>query len=223
MTTGSDTPLLIPDTTVLAGPDHAPVTEAIVLPRQLSLRPVEPADAPLLARWFNDYENIKWMSTFVRCRKHTTEELRQDIVSSDPSSERLFMVYDEWGIEPIGHAGIDGIDQHDRRAEIFFLIGDRANQGKGYGRMILRLLIEQAFDAMGLNSLFATAAVENHASVRLLESGGFRRIGIRREFNLVDGAFVDEVFLDMTRKDYQAMKDGAAGIAGVPAGGTQMQ
>ncbi len=170
---------------------------------RLFLRPVKVSDAPLLARWFNDKENIKYMSTVVRCKKHSPRGIRQNIRQSDPEYERQFMVCLKQDKKPIGHAGIDELDFYDRRGEIFFLIGNKKEQGQGYGREILALLLEYAFDKLHLNSLLATATVENIPSLRALRRAGFKKVGLRREYNYINGRFKDEIFLDLTAKDYR--------------------
>lgn len=168
--------------------------------RTITLREVVASDAEFIARWYNDSENIRYMSTVVRARKHTVASVKKDIETSDPGFERLFMV--EADGEIIGHCGIDDIDSHDQRAEIFFLIGIEDARGKGIGKEIGRLLLENAFRKMDLNSLYATAAVENEASIRILEHLGFKRIGIRREYNKIGDKFVDEVLFDMLKEEY---------------------
>lgn len=174
--------------------------------RRVALRKAALEDAPLIASWYSDPEVAKYMSYVVRCRTYTPESVEKELRESDPGYEQLFMVCLAESGEPIGHAGIDDLVMEDSRAEIFFLIGEKDGRGKGYGREIVEALVEYAFDEMGLNSLFATAAVDNPASVACMERAGFSRIGVRREFNNIGGRYIDEVFLDLTRSDYLASK-----------------
>lgn len=190
---------------------------------RLRFRRAGPEDAGILARWFNDSENMKFMSTKIRGRVHSADSILQDMGRVTDGSEYLWMVYlDDPGSseagpeephrgshpspEPVGHAGIDDIDLHDKRGEIFFLIGDLGAQGIGLGREIARFLMDHAFNHLGLNSLFATTTVENVQSGRILEAVGFTRIGIRREFHYLNGCFHDEVLYDITRSDYRARR-----------------
>lgn len=173
---------------------------------KIFLRPVRLADAPLIARWFNDWENVKYMSTLVRCQKHTPATIRKSIREIDPGFERLFIVENEKESEPIGHAGIDNIDFRDKRGEIFFLIGEKKEKGKGYGREIIRQLLDYAFHKLKLNSLLATVTIKNLPAQKVLEKAGFKRVGIRREFNYINRKFLDEIFYDILRKDYLKRK-----------------
>jgi len=173
--------------------------------QKIFLRPMGKKDAGLVAGWFNDSDNISFMGTAVRHVKHTPESIWNDIVEMkkfDPYYEHLFMVCLEGEDEPIGHAGIDEADMNDKRGEVFFLIGKKEHKGKGYAPMIVDLLMDYAFNKLGFNTLFATVCVENIAAIKTTERTGFKRIGIRREYNFIGGRFVDEVFYDLTRKEY---------------------
>ena len=86
----------------------------------ISLKNIELKDAAIVARWFNDSENVKYMSTLVRCRHHTKESVELELKESDPDFERLYMIYEDGNPDPIGQAGIDDMDLNDKRAEIFF-------------------------------------------------------------------------------------------------------
>ncbi len=178
------------------------------------LREVKFTDAELIANWCNDKENIKYMSTLVRCKVHSKENIEKEINNIDPNYERLFMIClkckeNEKGKEgeeskefPIGHAGIDDLDFDDLRGEIFLMIGEKGEHSKGYGLETVKLLLNYGFNKLGLNSIFATVAVENKPSLRLLEKAGFKQVGIRREYNKINGRFVDEVFFDIIKTDY---------------------
>jgi RimJ/RimL family protein N-acetyltransferase len=173
--------------------------------QKIFLRPMEKKDAGIVAEWFNDSDNIGFMGTAVRHTEHTAKSVWYDIVEMrklDPDYEHLFMVCLEGEKEPIGHAGIDEADMNDLRGEIFLLIGKKEHKGKGYGPMIINLLLDYAFGKLGFNTLFATVCVENIAAMKTTERAGFKRIGIRREYNKIGGRFVDEIFYDLTRKEY---------------------
>ena len=173
---------------------------------KLFLRTVDIKDAPLITKWFNDTETVKFMSTVVRCQLHTHESIEEQVKMSDPDFERLFMVCLDDRPEPIGHAGLDELDFYDKRGELFLMIGEKSERGKGYGLQIVNLLLDFAFNELKLNSVFATVTCVNKPSMRALEKAGFAKIGIRRDFNFIDGKFWDEVFYDITLKDYLALK-----------------
>jgi len=170
------------------------------------LREVNIDDANLIAQWYNNKENIKFMSTIIRCKNHSKKEIEKELRNLDPNYERLFMICLKGKEQPIGHAGIDDIDFEDLRGEIFFLIGNQEEQSKGYGFKVAMCLLDYAFNKLKLNSLFASASVENVSSQKVLLKSGFKVIGIRREYNNFKGKFSDEIFYDLTKSDYFKQK-----------------
>jgi RimJ/RimL family protein N-acetyltransferase len=174
--------------------------------KEIFLRRVEAKDAFILSEWFNDSENVKYMSTVIRCKYHTRESIESEIKNSDDNYERLFMACVKGHEVPIGHAGIDDIDSNDKRGEIFFLIGDMDEQGKGYGKIIVRLLLDYAFNELCLNTLSATATLENTPSIIILAKCGFRQGGLRRQYHRLDGRYLDEILFDITRNDYESAR-----------------
>src|SRR3989338_8098098 len=168
---------------------------------KISLRKITARDAPLLARWFNDQSLVGQMSTVLRCNHHTVNSVKKDIQNVDSRSERWFMVHIPEKKQPIGHGGIDDIHRHDQRGEVFFLLGDKAEWGKGFGTEIVRALVQYGFEKLRLHSLFASATITNISSQKVLEKAGFHRIGLRRGYNYINGKFIDEVFYDLTKKD----------------------
>lgn len=174
--------------------------------KDIYLRTVELEDADILSKWFNNKENIKYMSTIIRCKPHSKESVKNEIENYDDNYEKLFMVYLKGFEKPIGHIGIDDIDFDDRRAEIFFLLGEKEDKGKGYGIAMARLLLDYAFNKLKLNSLFASSTVDNKPAISILENVGFKRIGIRRQYNYINKKFYDEIFFDITREDYDNSK-----------------
>lgn len=171
-------------------------------PLRIYLRPMKLEDAKLVSQWYNDKETRKYMSTTVRGYKYFPRDIKKEIKENNPKEEQWFVVCLKSDNKPIGQAGIDDLDFLDRRGEIFFLIGDKDEKGKGYSREIVRLLLNYSFKKLKLNSLFATVTVENIPSLKVLEKAGFKKIGIRREYNRIGGKYLDEVFLDFTAKDY---------------------
>ncbi len=168
--------------------------------------PYTPNDAQLIATWFNQEQVRKTMSTWVRSRVHTQESIAVTLEESETSFEHLFMIEVQ---EPnqnqpiiIGHAGIDGIDQMDQRAEIFYCIGEPNYRGRGLSHQITNYLANHAFNTIGLNSLVAGVVAGNDASMKPLLKAGFIQTGTHPEYNCIDGKFYDEILFSLTKKQY---------------------
>ena len=63
----------------------------------------------------------------------------------------------------------------------------------GFARAALALLLPYARHTLRLHQLFCTVAATNRASWRLFRLAGFRRVGVRRQWLQLDGAWQDAV------------------------------
>jgi RimJ/RimL family protein N-acetyltransferase len=175
----------------------------------ITLRPVQPSDAEYLFKWYSDKENVKFMGPYFSCTKFTKESIEKAIMQADRKSYPEFMVFRKGKEAPIGYAALD-VTVEDFRGQIYDMIGDRDEQGKGYGKQITKLLVDMSFNELGLNSLEAYISVRNKPSLKAAEKAGFIIRGVFPEFNRIDGEFVDELALGITRKEYEAMKKACA-------------
>jgi [ribosomal protein S5]-alanine N-acetyltransferase len=68
--------------------------------------------------------------------------------------------------------------------------------------------MEYGFDAMDLNRIHACPWSENLASVRLLETLGFQKEGVRRDEYWENGVFHDEALYALLRREYAGSRGG---------------
>jgi [ribosomal protein S5]-alanine N-acetyltransferase len=97
-----------------------------------------------------------------------------------------------------GHRG----DSDHRRAEIGYGIA-RAAWGQGIGVEAVRAVVGYGFGQLRLNRIYAATIVDNHASVRLLETLGFVREGTQRRHSLEDdGQFHDSAIYGILHDEW---------------------
>lgn len=68
---------------------------------------------------------------------------------------------------------------------------DKSEQGKGYMKEALNLLIEYAFDAMGLHRIEASTLLDNEKSKGVLKACGFEQMGINYKYLFINGQWRD--------------------------------
>jgi diamine N-acetyltransferase len=88
-------------------------------------------------------------------------------------------------------------DPKNNRAGIGILIKDRENRNAGIGSEALEILIKYAFKHLNLHQLFANIDAENEASLALFANFGFEKIGVKKQWNLVNGKYQDEVLFQL--------------------------
>ncbi len=166
---------------------------------RLRARDIRLDDIPVLLQWFNDTVISKFMEDPGSIQ--TEENLIEGFFVKIPNDMDLLIEAKGTG-KSLGYCSIYDIDRVNDSAEISFLIGDGEQRGKGYGNEIVKLIVRICFESLGLNRVVASATTENIRSIKALEAAGFRRVGLLREYQVVDGRKYDEVLLEMLREEY---------------------
>lgn len=118
------------------------------------------------------------------------------------TTDLIFAIVDRETDQHIGNVTLNRIDWVRRTADTGLIIGRREWWGKGYAFEAWSLILEYAFQRLGLRKIVAGAAVENAASVTTLEKLGFKIEGTLRQEILVDGEYRDVVLLGLLREEF---------------------
>jgi RimJ/RimL family protein N-acetyltransferase len=167
------------------------------------LRPLVPADYPLLFGWFNDPEVV---APFDRFSVDTMDSFIEgvEMAPADPKSlAPRFVVERKESLAPIGFVGHYEPHPVLEFVDVWYVLGDRTQRGKGYGREAVRLLVDHLFDASPVERIGATCDVENTASYRLVEGLGFRREGTMRSALFHHGKWHDVYFYGLLREEWK--------------------
>lgn len=87
-------------------------------------------------------------------------------------------------------------------ADMAIGIGDPAYRGKGYGSDALRLILNYAFNEVGLYRVGLTVMEYNSAAIKSYERAGFVREGAKRKVVLRDGKRYDLVYYGILRDEW---------------------
>lgn len=138
------------------------------------IRNAEAADAVCLARWWND-GSVMAHAGFPHGLGTTAEAVAQSIAQDrEETRRRLILALDSVPIGEMCYRMVEG-----GKAEIGIKICEAAQQGHGYGRIALSLLIRALFER-GVPAVVLDTDLENHRAQHVYESLGFTRLGIRR-------------------------------------------
>lgn len=147
-------------------------------PGPIALRPVTPADEPLIERWIKRPEIQRWWgdaaSAFAEVR----------LAQESPSAICRIVLVDG---KPAGYAhAIDaglwgetlpqGIPPGTWDVDLF--IAEPSARGRGAGEAALALLIEEVFDTTLALGVCVFISVRNEAAVRIYEKAGFHWVRI---------------------------------------------
>ena len=126
----------------------------------LNVRNATPEDAPQLSLWWND-GRVMAHAGFPLGINETVESMV--LLSERPIGEMCYRMVD------------------DKTAEIGIKICDFSQQNKGYGKILLSLLIRALFDDMGCVRIVLDTNLTNLRAQHVYERLGFERQGMRKD------------------------------------------
>ena len=112
---------------------------------------------------------------------------------------RLAIFQDEY-FTAIGLIDLFEFDPKNNRAGIGIVIQNKENRNQNIGSEALELLINYSFHNLNLHQLYANISVGNVASIALFTKFGFEKIGIKKDWILLNGHYQDEAIFQLINK-----------------------
>jgi RimJ/RimL family protein N-acetyltransferase len=178
----------------------------IIAGDRLSLRTFDPADGALASRWLmQDTEDVfpngpdvvnPWVygQRFVSLAKE-----------SPPTWLRFAIVRNEDGLL-IGANGIENLDLLHRTAETESTIFHPDFRGQGYGTEAKHLLLDYAFDRLGLHMVYSWVSEFNTRSAAALRKQGYREAGYFAWADPYQGNFIGGWYFDYLADEWRAFR-----------------
>jgi RimJ/RimL family protein N-acetyltransferase len=178
----------------------------IIAGDRLSLRTFDPVDGTLASRWLmQDTEDVfpngpdvvnPWVygQRFVSLAKE-----------SPPTWLRFAIVRNEDGLL-IGANGIENLDLLHRTAETESTIFHPDFRGQGYGTEAKHLLLDYAFDRLGLHMVYSWVSEFNTRSAAALRKQGYREAGYFAWADPYQGNFIGGWYFDYLADEWRAFR-----------------
>ena len=167
------------------------------------LRALEPNDLEFVYAMENDqsiWEVSNTNTPYSRFLvKQYLENAQQDIYEA--KQLRLAICQDE-DFPAVGLIDLFDFDPKNNRAGIGIVIQAVENRNKSVGTEAVELLIRYAFHHLNLHQLYANISVENAASIALFTKFGFQSIGVKKDWNLINGAYHDEAIYQLIKQQF---------------------
>lgn len=112
----------------------------------------------------------------------------------------------------IGTTTLFNINRTQGLAEIGYALG-RSHWGAGLAREAVALMLDHAFDTLGLRRVEADIDPRNRGSMRLVEALGFRNEGLLRERWQVAGETSDTALHGLLAREWRAHREGSVSRA----------
>jgi RimJ/RimL family protein N-acetyltransferase len=200
--TGTGEARPVPPPVVLEGD---PPRNAMMVGNRVYLRPEEPTDAvkgALIARQETE--------TFFDIGRHLTSSVMLEKWIEDHEKPELanwitFAVCLRENDERIGWVALLGMNYQNRTAETGSFFGEKAYRGGGYGSEAKHLLLEYAFERLGLHMVESWVNFSNTRSAAALRKQGYTEAGRVNWLYPFEGSLGNAVVFDLLAEEWRAL------------------
>ena len=173
--------------------------------RKVILRPLDKeTDLEACQRWINDPEVRQYLKRFLPTSKQTESEW---LDSLGKKTDDIVLAIETLDGKFIGTMGLHKIDWKDRTAITGALIGDKTYWGKGYGTDAKMVLLDYAFNQLGLRKICSSVLAFNKRSLRYNLHCGYKVEGIQKKQIFRDGKYRDKLLLAVFQEDWLPIWD----------------
>lgn len=135
---------------------------------------------------------------------YTTEDIERWInFHNNNPEEVLLVVEDKTTGKLIGHVGLYKIDKIAKKTEYGILLADDESRGKGYGTKATKLMVDYAFNSLGMHKVTAEVLSENAPSVAMFKKCGFSVDGCLRDDVYKNGRYYDVLSMSILVNERQ--------------------
>ena len=164
------------------------------------LRALEPEDLEFIHAVENDESIWEVSNTQIPYSKFLIKQYLEQSHKDIFEVKQLRLIISSYKQESLGLIDIFDFDFKNNRAGIGILLKELNNRGKGYGTEALELLKNYSFSHLGLHQLYCNISEDNQASIKLFTNLGFKQIGLKKEWNYVNGSFKNEYLFQLINK-----------------------
>jgi diamine N-acetyltransferase len=157
------------------------------------LRALEPEDLDFLYELENNEEFWEVSTTSTPYSRYVLKQYLENAHKDLYEVKQLRLVICESKGETLGLIDLFDFDPKHRRAAVGIIIKNKSSRQKGFGTEALKLLCKYCFTHLQLHQLYANVGINNASSRVLFEKSGFRLTAQKKDWNLINGEFQDEL------------------------------
>jgi len=159
------------------------------------LRALEPEDLDFIHDIENNQDIWEISNTITPYSKFLIKQYLEQAHKDIYEVKQLRLVICNNDDVALGMIDVFDFDFKNRRAGIGILIKDSVNRQKGYGKEALQLLTGYCKSHLDLHQLYCNISEENEHSLKLFKNQGFEIIGLKNDWNFVNGSYKNEYLL----------------------------
>lgn len=164
------------------------------------LRALEPEDLDFIHDIENDESIWEISNTLVPYSRFLLKQYLEQSQKDIFEVKQLRLVISTYNHKTLGMIDLFDFDFKNSRAGVGILVKDPQKRQLGYGGEALKLLIAYSFNHLDLHQLYCNISEDNLASIKLFENQGFVKIGLKKDWNYVNGTFKNEYLYQLINK-----------------------
>jgi len=166
--------------------------KSIVKSNLISLRSLVPQDIDFLLELEND-SSLWYASDNVSLfSKEDLENFIHNAVDIFHDNQQRFIIQSNQTLEPLGILDLFNFNAKHQYVSIGIIIKP-IFQKKGFAKDAINACKKMALQEFGIRNITASIASNNLASIHLFESVGFEKVGVRKNWFLIDKKKYDEL------------------------------
>ncbi|BAO74238.1 GNAT family N-acetyltransferase [Winogradskyella sp. PG-2] len=164
------------------------------------LRALEPEDLDFIYEIENDTELWELSDTQTPYSRFLIKQYLDNAQQDIFEAKQLRLAICDKNDNTLGLIDVFDFNIKNKRAGIGILIKSNSDRFKGYGKEALELLVNYCFKILHLHQVYANISENNIASMNLFEGNGFKRIGLKEDWNFDGNLYNNEYILQRINK-----------------------
>ncbi|SDS55214.1 diamine N-acetyltransferase [Formosa sp. Hel1_31_208] len=165
--------------------------------RHIYLRALEPEDLDFIHEIENDQGFWEISNTITPYSKYLIKQYLEHSHKDIFEVKQLRLVICNHEDEALGMIDLFDFDFKNRRAGVGILIKAPNNRQKGYGKEALQLLKSYCKSQLSMHQLYCNISEDNKMSLKLFKNEGFDVIGLKKDWNYINGSYKNEFLLQI--------------------------
>lgn len=152
---------------------------------KLSIRPYKPQDAETIVSWIKDERALrKWSSDRYGAYPITAEDINYKYLKCNGDCEEPDNFYPMTAVDangPVGHLILRYTDKEKTIIRLGFIIVDDSKRGIGYGKRMIQMTMQYAFDMLKAEKITLGVFDNNPSAYYCYKAAGFKEIPMKKD------------------------------------------
>lgn len=175
----------------------------MLLGKDIKLRPLQFGDESFFFKWRNDLEYIG-LTKSIRLPKHQANEKEwlESVMKDKSNKSVVFIIETISDSVSVGFVQLNQIDWISRNCTFGIAIPEKDFQGRGFGKDVMRLIFDYAFNFLNLKKVLLEVTSFNANSIHLYEKMGFEKEGVLKQHYFWNGNYHDVLIYGLFKENF---------------------